>query len=242
MIEMERGTEAPMDICDRPAPKWGPPLVDSEHVNAFADKSRHRHVGKEFPRMFKQLTVGPRHLKKSCNKRSMLEAFWDPNMPHLLIGYVQLLFNLSLAIILLYIIGGFVHTVRTDIASKTSLHRAKLSHEIEMCSRSYHENKCSPKTRVPALEQKCREWESCMQRRPDDVGGGKVVAETVADIVNGLLEPITIKSLLFIAIALFGCVFVSNYAFALAKSRLSNTSNPTVHISTLPYSIDKKHG
>ena len=72
-----------------------------------------------------------------------------------------------------------------------------------------------------------------MSRNMKDVGGGRVLAETVADIVNGLLEPIAIKSLVFIAIALFGSVFLSNYAFGLARNRTRPHDTPptTVHIT-----------
>jgi hypothetical protein len=145
---------------------------------------------------------------------------------------------MSLAAILLYTLGSFIHTVRADIASKTALHRQRLFLEIDACQKAYLENRCVPSMRVPALEQKCREWEACMSRSVEDVGGGRVLAETVADIVNGLLEPIAIKSLVFIAIALFGSVFLSNYAFGLARSRVAartmltgDVPQPTVHIT-----------
>jgi hypothetical protein len=75
-----------------------------------------------------------------------------------------------------------------------------------------------------------------MLRDPKDIYGSRVLAETIADIINGLVEPIAIKSLIFIAISLFGCVFLSNYAFALARAKFNagSTTPPTVHITTGP--------
>lgn len=228
-----------MDI-DRPTPRWGNKSSSDENMHTSNNRRKAVPAGMlkglsisaSRPHNHSQRSPSKQQEEKKPLKSSIISVLRDPQMPHLLIGYVQLLFNMSLAFILLYIIGGFIHTVRSDISAKTTVHRQRLALEIEACQKAYMENKCMPSMRVPALEQKCREWEACMSRNMKDVGGGRVLAETVADIVNGLLEPIAIKSLVFIAIALFGSVFLSNYAFGLARNRTRPHDAPaTVHIS-----------
>ncbi len=60
----------------------------------------------------------------------------------------------------------------------------------------YEINRCSPiSQRVPALARQCTEWELCMQRDPSLVGRGRVVAETIGEIVNSFVEPISWRTL-----------------------------------------------
>lgn len=45
------------------------------------------------------------------------------------------------------------------------------------------------------MKQFCDEWERCMKRDASVVGRAKVAAETLAEVVNGFVEPITWKTL-----------------------------------------------
>jgi hypothetical protein len=64
-----------------------------------------------------------------------------------------------------------------------------------------------------------------MKRDPSVVGRAKLSAETFAEIINGFIEPITYKTMLFILVALFGTIFLSNYAFSMARNRTIGTSD-----------------
>lgn len=48
---------------------------------------------------------------------------------------------------------------------------------------------------IPHMKQFCDEWEKCMQRDASVVGRARVAAETLAEVVNGFVEPITWKTL-----------------------------------------------
>lgn len=244
-----------MDI-DRPWPQWTTAGTTAAQLPTRKTLMEKHHNLEVPSSMLNSLSISSTHrrTKKGGNSsstatRAMPSAagkqpsgFWrmfgNPQTPHVLIGYVQLIFNMSIAAIVLYVLASFVLIVRRDIDGRATAHRLKLAQEIALCGKLYGENRCSPETRAPALEQKCREWEAGMQRHPEDVGGGRVLAETVADIVNGLVEPISVKSLVFIAAALFGSLFMSNYAFGLARFRLGHrtaaAATPTVHITSDP--------
>jgi hypothetical protein len=43
--------------------------------------------------------------------------------------------------------------------------------QISECTKSYLLNKCSPKERIPAMQQLCKEWETCMRKDPKEIGG-----------------------------------------------------------------------
>lgn len=104
--------------------------------------------------------------------------------------------------------------------------------EISQCSKQYIENRCSPELRVPAMEKACLAWESCMKRDPSVVGRAKLSAETFAEIINGFIEPISYKTMIFILTALFGTIFLSNYAFSMARNRVSAGFVSRDHIPT----------
>lgn len=69
--------------------------------------------------------------------------------------------------------------------------------EISQCSKQYVENRCSPELRVPAMERACLTWETCMKRNPSVVGRAKLSAETFAEIINGFIEPISYKTMVW---------------------------------------------
>lgn len=61
-----------------------------------------------------------------------------------------------------------------------------------------------------------------MNRDPAVVGRAKVSAETFAEIINSFVEPISYKTMAFFAIMVFGFLFLSNYAFGYARSKVAN--------------------
>ena len=48
----------------------------------------------------------------------------------------------------------------------------------------------------------CATWESCMSRDPKVIGRAKVGAEMLAEVVNGFVEPISWKTLVYIPLFL----------------------------------------
>ena len=49
--------------------------------------------------------------------------------------------------------------------------------------------------RIPAMEALCQEWEICMLRDPKEVGRLQVGAETLAEILNKLVDPLSYKTM-----------------------------------------------
>lgn len=96
--------------------------------------------------------------------------------------------------------------------------------EISHCSKQYIENRCSPELRVPAMEKACMAWETCMKRDPSTTGRARLHAETFAEVINSLVDPISYKTMLFILLGVFGAMFISNYAFNAARHRAAAES------------------
>ena len=68
-------------------------------------------------------------------------------------------------------------------------------------------NRCERESRVPAMEGVCDGWEKCMNRDPGRVGRARVSAHTFAEILNGFVEPISVKAMVGYSYPLY--VFVS---------------------------------
>ncbi len=116
-------------------------------------------------------------------------------LPLVIMGYLQVAFNVILISSLLYFAFSFCRTVSRDVQLKVDEQLSALMSEISFCSKQYVENRCSPELRVPAMEKACIGWETCMRRDPSVTGRAKLSAETFAEIINGFIEPISYKTM-----------------------------------------------
>ncbi|KAJ1665808.1 hypothetical protein EV178_002809 [Coemansia sp. RSA 1646] len=135
------------------------------------------------------------------------------DLPYVISGYLQLGFNVFMVGTVLIIVVNVLLTIRRDVNSKVQEYSSEILHEIATCSKQYADNQCDPLKRVPAMEPLCVAWESCMHRDPTKVGRAKVSAETLAEIVNGFIDPISFKTMLFFVLLFVGTLLVSNFAF-----------------------------
>lgn len=149
------------------------------------------------------------------NKRGRLMSFWlDPTTPGLLALYLQVGFNLAMVAALIYAIAMFYLTIRNDVNLKVEEYSVDIIDQIAKCSFEYLRNGCEPSKRVPAIEAACQQWERCMQRDPKEVGRAKVSAETFGVIIEAFLNPIGLKSMLFLIGVFAGSFLLVNAVFA----------------------------
>jgi hypothetical protein len=138
-------------------------------------------------------------------------------LPYVLLGYLQFFFNLSLILVFLYLLLQFILTVQRDVEKRMADYSMDIVHDIATCALHYQENNCE--TPFPALKRQCKEWETCMNRDPMTLGRARVVAELIAEVVNGFVEPISWKTLGFTLTSLgFLTVFI-NTLLSLYRSR-----------------------
>lgn len=62
------------------------------------------------------------------------------------------------------------------------------------CQEQYHANRCGPNTRLPAVQDLCRNWEQCMMR-PFSIGKTKILAEIMGEAANGFSEILSLKTM-----------------------------------------------
>ncbi|KAJ2004468.1 hypothetical protein GGI04_002599 [Coemansia thaxteri] len=150
------------------------------------------------------------------------------DLPYVISGYVQLGVNVAMVGLVLALVGHVLLTIQRDVNMKVQEHATEILAEIAACSKQYADNRCHPALRVPAMEHACAAWDACMHRDPTTVGRAKVSAETLAEIINGFIEPISLKTMLFFSVVFFGSLFVSNFAFgAYRHSRVERQQQHT---------------
>ncbi|CEP62988.1 Brr6p LALA0_S06e08460g [Lachancea lanzarotensis] len=137
--------------------------------------------------------------------------------PKLLSGYVQLIFNTLIVSGLLFLCVRFIQLINRDVDRKLLLQAAGAARTVRECRAKYFKNRCEPESRAPWLESQCLYWSRCMNQEipeaTDPQHSAVVWAETLAEIINGFLKPISAKSLSILLVGSCAIIIVSNMAF-----------------------------
>ncbi|EGE84745.1 nuclear envelope protein Brr6 [Blastomyces dermatitidis ATCC 18188] len=165
-----------------------------------------------------------------------------PHIPRILSYYAQFMFNLVLALLTLYIIIAFLLAIQADVDRESEKVSADILADMAVCAKNYMENRCGGEDgrRLPALEAICENWERCMNRDPAKVGRAKVSAQTLAEIFNGFIEPISFKTMFFFIASITSCFAVSNLTFSFFRNKSNNPPSPTSH-PYMPYPSPSMH-
>ncbi|KAF2743155.1 hypothetical protein M011DRAFT_481109 [Sporormia fimetaria CBS 119925] len=128
---------------------------------------------------------------------SWIEA--HPDLPAVLGSYFYFFVNTCMGIGFLFFIWWIWRALNADIAVEEHKHEAEIMREIALCFKQYTDNRCAPETRVPAMENACGNWESCMNRDPHKLAKGSVTARTFANIFNSFVETLSYKSMVWMS-------------------------------------------
>jgi cbb3-type cytochrome oxidase subunit 3 len=127
---------------------------------------------------------------------ALLEA--HPNVPSILSWWAQLVVNLSLFSLAVYVVFAFVSAIRAEFDQAAEEVSDGILAEMAVCAKNYVDNRCAGGDRLPALESVCDNWERCMNRDPAKVGRAKVSAHTMAIIINSFIDPISWKAIVLL--------------------------------------------
>ncbi|KAL2848285.1 Di-sulfide bridge nucleocytoplasmic transport domain-containing protein [Aspergillus pseudodeflectus] len=148
---------------------------------------------------------------------ALLEA--HPNVPNILSWWAQLLVNLSLFSLAVYVVFGFVSAIRSEFDQAAEEMSDTILAEMAVCAKDYFDNRCGGGDQPPALKAACDNWDRCMNRDPAKVGRARVSAQTMAIIINSFIDPISWKAILFFLATISTVTVVSNWSFRSFRSR-----------------------
>ncbi|PWZ00813.1 hypothetical protein BCV70DRAFT_200080 [Testicularia cyperi] len=163
--------------------------------------------------------------------------------PEMLLGYAQLVFNASILMAFLYLLFHVVRTVQKDVAEKVRAYEMDTLSEITACASAYTANRCGTDLQAPALAAACKNWERCSARDPAVVGTARVTAETFAEILNGFVDAVSWKTMLFTLLTLSIVVGATNstLSFFRIKSRTKPLSQTQQHASSSASTTSSQH-
>jgi hypothetical protein len=140
----------------------------------------------------------------------------------------------------LYVLFHIVTVFAADVRSKSKAHERAYQSEIARCAQQYALNHCGTPNQAPALSDMCAGWETCYARDPSSVASTyRIVAEVLADVVQGFLAPLGWKELAFVAMV--GYLLVMLIArctvafYGQAKQMVQHPTQPPVAVAPGPY-------
>ncbi|KAK4701837.1 hypothetical protein P7C70_g4389, partial [Phenoliferia sp. Uapishka_3] len=160
------------------------------------------------------------------DNESAPSRWFHSQTPYTLLGYLQFASLTLLSLLFLSLSLLFLYTLYTDIKDRLSSLTTEMRAEILQCAKAYVDNRCAPQTRMPALARQCSGWEECMGRDPNLVGRTRVVAETLAEVVNGFVDVISFKTMLFVMAILSLTIYGSSVALSALPVRPTPTAAP----------------
>ncbi|KAI9488726.1 Di-sulfide bridge nucleocytoplasmic transport domain-containing protein [Zychaea mexicana] len=128
----------------------------------------------------------------------------------------------------------FALALKRDVNLKLETFESDRLDEFLNCQMEYANNRCDPSTRVPAMDELCRQWQQCLYR-PMWIGTTRAVAETLADIINGFVDKISLRTMFFILTIVLLTLWARTYTptvsaiTATAPSSLSSSSKHSHH-------------
>jgi hypothetical protein len=139
----------------------------------------------------------PQEMGRLASLFSFIERY--PNAPALITKYVQTFANAAILTIAFYVVYSVWSTIRADVDRASEDSAAEILAEMAACAKNYVDNRCGGNNRLPALETVCSNWELCMNRDPNSIRRAQVSAHTFAQIINSFVEPISLKTMVWIS-------------------------------------------
>ncbi|KAJ9111130.1 hypothetical protein QFC19_001329 [Naganishia cerealis] len=164
----------------------------------------------------------PSHLEYMQDSKGKIN---HSEVPYILLGYLQFVFNASIVGVCLYLVLMFIWTIRNDVKERMATYSSEILQEISTCTNLYLVNRCEPSTRIPAMETSCLEWEHCMNRDPTVVGHAKVGAEMFAGVISGFVDELSWKTIFFLLCTMTCFVFITNSALFTIRAKHAQSHN-----------------
>ncbi|CAO3700948.1 unnamed protein product [Rhizopus stolonifer] len=106
------------------------------------------------------------------------------------IGFISIIFSIS--VYLFFEMTRFIHH---DMKAKIANYESNELNEQMYCQTQYELNQCSLDKRLPAIAEWCQELENCMSRSVP-LSKSKILAETLAEFLDGFSNTLTIKTMI----------------------------------------------
>lgn len=164
---------------------------DDESDRPSSSEGRPTRTGKQEPKT--DVQKAPSNMSFFKQLLTLLEE--HPNVPAILSWWAQLVVNLSLFSLAVWMVFSFVSEIRNEFDAVASKEMDSILHSIAECMQRYEDNKCAAGNLVPGLVPICAADRKCMDTDPTHVRRAMLSARTMAQIIDSFIEPISWKAI-----------------------------------------------
>ncbi|OAD72199.1 hypothetical protein PHYBLDRAFT_71209 [Phycomyces blakesleeanus NRRL 1555(-)] len=143
--------------------------------------------------------------KRSIKPKSRL--LLTPDVPLIFGSYVKVILHTTCLLALLTLFFGIYMAVSKEINERFDQDVKFLENVISVCRQKYTGNHCSHPDLAPFLKPYCNEWKQY------PLYTAKIATRIFGELVNGLVESLTLKSMIGICLLAFGSFMLSSLAF-----------------------------
>ncbi|SMN18456.1 similar to Saccharomyces cerevisiae YHR036W BRL1 Essential nuclear envelope integral membrane protein identified as a suppressor of a conditional mutation in the major karyopherin, CRM1 [Maudiozyma saulgeensis] len=139
-------------------------------------------------------------------------------LPYNFYSYLQLTLNsLTGTLIIWFLLSSF----KKDIHSLWYADRRQLFLESQTCQENWNINNCIENGKLPALTDRCMEWQRCMTRDNDKLFGTRSlrIVSLLGQLINGFIQPIGWKPITIVLIGILSWLFITNFLMGFLRAK-----------------------
>ncbi|OHT09510.1 hypothetical protein TRFO_21556 [Tritrichomonas foetus] len=124
--------------------------------------------------------------------------------------YFQLFIKVLITLVGLFLFIVILRSISNDIEREIQKNIQSENIEREKCKKEYDDNLCARENVPPALRGSCDAWRICMNTAPSGIGRTRAAARFCAQLINELVNPLSPKAIVLMALAVAGYLIVHN--------------------------------
>ncbi|KAF1798130.1 Di-sulfide bridge nucleocytoplasmic transport domain-containing protein [Mucor lusitanicus] len=139
-----------------------------------------------------------------------LTQYFTPDAPIIVGSYVRVILHSVGIGIILFVLYRILESFTDEIQARYHYEMDELAERARICHQNYVNHNCGPHLKGAVWQSFCDEWDRCRQFQAHTVGKTKIAAQVFGEVMNGFVEPLTLKAMLIICLLLFGFFIVTS--------------------------------
>ena len=133
-------------------------------------------------------------------------------------SYLQLTLNSLTGTIIIWFL---ISAIKKDIYSMWYSDQRQLLLESQACQEDWLINDCEHNKNLPALSDRCNEWQRCMTRDNNKLFGTRSIriVTLLGQLINGFIQPIGWKPVTVILISIITWLFLTNFLMGFLRAK-----------------------
>lgn len=133
-------------------------------------------------------------------------------------SYLQLTLNSLTGTIIIWFI---ISAIKKDIYSMWYSDQRQLLLESQSCQEDWLINDCEHNKNLPALTDRCNQWQRCMSRDNNKLFGTRSIriVTLLGQLINGFIQPIGWKPVTVILISIITWLFLTNFLMGFLRAK-----------------------